>query len=1127
MPRHDRLPAGLIGTGLVLLLAAAPAAGQVQEQELFTGSATAHNLGADVDVSPDGTWLVAGLVDPSLNTGEAWVYQHDGVAYQLHDVLSAPRAVHEQGQQVAVSADGTVVAIGCPKQTPDLGAGAVQIYHRVGATWTAEPVILGNYRFGVGVDLSDDGTVLVVGEGLGIHFAVYRYDGISWIEDTVTFEPGTAGALGTTVAIDGGGQRLIAGAPQHTPTAGVFQSGAVRIFAYDGVAEEWTEEALIENPDPIPGELFGNDGVAIDGVTAVVGVRNDDEVSLSSGAAYVYEAAGTTWSFTQKLVPNSDVCAYLCRFGSDVAVLGDRVLVRSQGQAHPEGGDGASAALYRRGDIGGGEDPWVFVSRIFRESIHETASGSPGSVALSGGRAVIGAPGDYGEIVPNSFAGAVRTYQLNGCLCGDFAESFDDALGAPWIAFGCGTASAGAGELTLAVDAGCRIAGIQSDREQLMLCGDFEVTVDWSFGAWPAVPLGRTRELHLAVNRANGAGDLNTLAAIGRIDRYEAGSCFTTAGQHFAWFDPMTLLAGGDPANTPNPCATSLASTSAPTTATSGSFRIKREGSTITTSYDEGGGWVDLISPVGVDDTAVYLQLWTSCNPTSGPVEGSPNPDAFDVRFSNLVVTDLSGAVCAGPAIPPRLALAVQGGDPGTLMPGDPITIELSMLDLASSGSEAAAFQAFLAFDDAHLSFASGTYTAAPFGLPILAPIAAIGNEIDLAAGIDILGGQLPSSADAVLATLTFAVTGPIEACNVASAVSFRASALPSRLIDAGGMEIAGVLLENLDPLVVDGLEPVLTVPADIAVNADAGVCTASIDPGLATAIDGCDLAPVVSFLRSDGKPGLTDPYDSADSPITITWTATDGSGNAATGDQVVTVYPFNDLVLDVELSGAYASPIDRCITFELFRADCTSIVFDQTLTFTGGLASAVLDVPCGDYTCVTAVDALHGLRRVDDDGDFAIVGAQYVCDFTASGTTNDAIVGGNLNGDEFVDILDFGVFVVEYGVDYGSGDTDCLTAAPHADVNGDGLVAAADFTFIQVNFLAFAESPCCVMMTAQERRHGRIGVNALGTGGPVRSISVAQLRTNGLGSLVPADLNRDGYLDVLDIAFFLDGSEP
>jgi hypothetical protein len=274
-----------------------------------------------------------------------------------------------------------------------------------------------------------------------------------------------------------------------------------------------------------------------------------------------------------------------------------------------------------------------------------------------------------------------------------------------------------------------------------------------------------------------------------------------------------------------------------------------------------------------------------------------------------------------------------------------------------------------------------------------------------------------------------------------------------------------------------------------------------------ATATDNCDPNPTITWVRDDGKTSLSDPYDVADSPITITWTATDACNNSSYCDQTVTVDGYSEMVVDLSLDGTPVTPLDRCITFELF--DCsggTSVEVTKMITFTGGsVTDAVVLVPCGVYTCVTARDALHTLARtVDPLHDF---GTQYDASFS------NPLLGGNLNDDDWVDILDFGVFSYLFGP--STAPTDCNTAAPHADIDGDGLVNSDDFSYIQTNFLKTHDPDCCS------------GPAPLGGSQPVVSVSVQDLIARGLGHLAAGDLNNDGWLDQADIVAFMQGARP
>ena len=85
---------------------------------------------------------------------------------------------------------------------------------------------------------------------------------------------------------------------------------------------------------------------------------------------------------------------------------------------------------------------------------------------------------------------------------------------------------------------------------------------------------------------------------------------------------------------------------------------------------------------------------------------------------------------------------------------------------------------------------------------------------------------------------------------------------------------------------VIDNTAPVVTPPADVTAPADPDSCSANVNPGTATATDNCSVQSI-NGTRSDNQP-LNAPYPVG--TTTITWTATDASGNTGSAQQTVTV---------------------------------------------------------------------------------------------------------------------------------------------------------------------------------------------------------------------------------------------
>jgi|GEM_PF-4470441 len=367
------------------------------------------------------------------------------------------------------------------------------------------------------------------------------------------------------------------------------------------------------------------------------------------------------------------------------------------------------------------------------------------------------------------------------------------------------------------------------------------------------------------------------------------------------------------------------------------------------------------------------------------------------------------------------------------------------------------------------------------------------------------------------------ATTSPTDNCSDPNDITLTASTVGdcSAVVTVRVEDECGVFTNYDYNTRVDNEDPVVTPPADISVHADAGLCTATVDPGAGGATDNCTASLTVTGTRSDAL-DLADPYPYG--VTTITWETSDECGNTGSAPQTVTVSEFNELIADVELMNVSQTTLTRCITFEFHDCDLgASETVEKEITFTNGVATGVsVLVDCGVYDCLRVRDGLHSLWRMDSD-DFAVVGLLYdadLTDATGGGGDDDSLIGGNLFDDvppyappQFIDIMDYTVFVNDWATDYGTGNTTCATVWPHADITSDGLVDSADFTFIQTYFLYEDESLCC----------GMIG----GGGGPRASISVLELHERGLGHLAPADLNNDGWIDEADIGEFLNGARP
>jgi hypothetical protein len=120
--------------------------------------------------------------------------------------------------------------------------------------------------------------------------------------------------------------------------------------------------------------------------------------------------------------------------------------------------------------------------------------------------------------------------------------------------------------------------------------------------------------------------------------------------------------------------------------------------------------------------------------------------------------------------------------------------------------------------------------------------------------------------------------------------------------------------------------------------------------------------------------------------------------------------------------------------------------------------------------------------------------------------TGDSALINGDLDDDNVVNVVDWGVLVVRVGM-AAAVNTDCTTVGFHADFDGDGTVTNADGNRLLQSFLV----------------QGDTGCNAFNAnGGPVVTrISVADLSVIAGMNASAADMNRDGVVDAKDIAMW------
>ena len=152
-------------------------------------------------------------------------------------------------------------------------------------------------------------------------------------------------------------------------------------------------EVKLTASDAADGDVFGR-AVAISGDRAIVGAYGNDDYGNNTGSAYVFELDPSGVWIQQRKLLASDAAAG-DKFGRSVAISGDRAIVGAPGK-HDDanGSDSGSAYIFERDPAGN----WIQQQKLLASD--GTAYDYFGySVAMSGDRAIVGAPensiGDY------------------------------------------------------------------------------------------------------------------------------------------------------------------------------------------------------------------------------------------------------------------------------------------------------------------------------------------------------------------------------------------------------------------------------------------------------------------------------------------------------------------------------------------------------------------------------------------------------------------------------------------------------------------------------------------------------------------------------------------------------------
>ncbi|MCF6807836.1 DUF4347 domain-containing protein, partial [Thiotrichales bacterium 19S9-11] len=324
---------------------------------------------------------------------------------QLGGDIDGEAAGDEFGFSTAVSADGTIVAVGAYKNDgTGADAGHTRLYQWDGTSWNQLGTDIDGEatgdKSGYSVELSEDGLTVAIGAiknadggASSGHVRVYDYNGTDWIQRGNDIDgENNGGDFGSSVSLSSNGLTVAAGAPFSTGS----DYGYVKVYDWNGTA--WSQRGLNIEGDTASDELGRDVKLSADGQTLVIGARG------SSGAdrVEIYDWNGTAWSQRSTDITGG---AGAERFGFSVSASsdGDRIAIGAP-HADDNGTDSGRVEIY---DWNG--TAWVQAGSDLIGASGDQF-GTKVSLSADGQRLAIGAPlNDAG----GADAGSVSIYDWN------------------------------------------------------------------------------------------------------------------------------------------------------------------------------------------------------------------------------------------------------------------------------------------------------------------------------------------------------------------------------------------------------------------------------------------------------------------------------------------------------------------------------------------------------------------------------------------------------------------------------------------------------------------------------------------------------------------------------------------
>ncbi|MEM1055385.1 MAG: T9SS type A sorting domain-containing protein [Bacteroidota bacterium] len=376
------------------------------ETQKITASDAADGDVFGQSVSLDGDRVLISTTEDShsgsLRVGSAYVFDLTAGVWSETQKIIASNPTDTDFFGVAISLEGDRALIGSFDTHSGLpGAGSAYVFDVFGALWSETQkttAVSAENTDNFGTSVAMDGNRAIVGSfrrnhsGFTLAGTAHIFELVSgtWVQtaELIASDAASFDFFGSSVSLDG--DRALVGA--YLAEAGsIPAAGAAYVFDFSGAS--WNQTQKLTASDAANFDAFGW-SVSLDGDRALIGAYDDDHSGgTDAGSAYVFDLSGGAWSETQKLTASD--AAGTDRFGFDVSLSGDRVLVSATNDDHSGLTDAGSVYAFHLSAGAWGQTQKLIASDAVDFGAFGWSISLDGSRALLGGFNVVAGGGAY------------------------------------------------------------------------------------------------------------------------------------------------------------------------------------------------------------------------------------------------------------------------------------------------------------------------------------------------------------------------------------------------------------------------------------------------------------------------------------------------------------------------------------------------------------------------------------------------------------------------------------------------------------------------------------------------------------------------------------------------------------